>query len=50
MLSYPDYNELFEIYTDMSTRQLGAVITQKGKVPSYGAVITQKGKVLAYFS
>ena len=35
MLSYPDYNELFEIYTDASTRQLGAVITQKGKVLAY---------------
>ena len=35
LLSYPDYNELFEIYTDASTRQLGAVITQKGKVLAY---------------
>ena len=35
MLSYPDYNEIFEIYTDVSTRQLGTVITQKGKVVAY---------------
>ena len=25
MLAYPDYNEPFEIFTDASTRQLGAV-------------------------
>ena len=31
MLAYPDYNEPFEIFTDASTRQLGAVITQKGR-------------------
>ena len=28
---YPIYGELFEIYTDASTRQLGAVITQNGR-------------------
>ena len=28
ILAYPKYEELFEIYTDASTRQLGAVITQ----------------------
>ena len=28
MLAYPKYGEVFEIYTDVSTRQLGAVITQ----------------------
>ena len=31
LLAYPNYGELFEIYTDASTRQLGAVITQKGR-------------------
>ena len=31
MLAYPDYNEPFEIFADASTRQLGAVITQKGR-------------------
>ena len=31
MLAYPNYDEVFEIYTDASTRQLGAVITQKGR-------------------
>ena len=31
MLAYPKYGEVFDIYTDASTRQLGAVITQNGK-------------------
>ena len=31
ILAYPKYGELFEIYTDASTRQLGAVITQNGR-------------------
>jgi len=29
VLAYPDFSEVFEIYTDASSRQLGAVITQK---------------------
>ena len=29
VLAYPDYSEPFEIYTDASATQLGAVITQK---------------------
>ena len=29
VLVYPDFSEVFEIYTDASSRQLGAVITQK---------------------
>ncbi len=28
VLAYPDYNKVFEIYTDASSKQLGAVITQ----------------------
>ncbi len=28
MLAYPDYSKVFEIYTDASSKQLGAVITQ----------------------
>ena len=31
MLAYPNFNESFEIYTDASTRQLGAVITQNNR-------------------
>ena len=31
LLAYPKYGEVFDIYTDASTRQLGAVITQSGK-------------------
>ena len=31
ILAYPKYGERFDIYTDASTRQLGAVITQDGK-------------------
>ena len=30
LLSYPDFNQPFEIYTDASKTQLGAVISQKG--------------------
>ena len=30
-LAYPDFTEQFEIYTDASTRQLGAVIVQKNR-------------------
>ena len=31
MLAYPTYGELFEIYTDASSLQLGAVITHRGR-------------------
>ena len=31
LLTYPDFNEVFEIHTDASLYQLGAGISQKGK-------------------
>ena len=31
LLAYPDFNEQFDIHTDASHTQLGAVISQKGK-------------------
>jgi hypothetical protein len=31
VLAYPDYSEVFEVYTDASSKQLGAVITQKNR-------------------
>ena len=31
MLTYPDFNENFEIHTNASALQLAGVITQKGK-------------------
>jgi hypothetical protein len=31
VLAHPDYSEVFDIYTDASSKQLGAVITQKNR-------------------
>ena len=31
ILSYPDFNKVFEIHTDGSKTQLGAVVSQDGK-------------------
>jgi hypothetical protein len=31
VLAYPDYSKVFEIYTDDSSKQLGAVITQDNR-------------------
>jgi hypothetical protein len=31
VLAYPDFSKLFEIYTDISSTQLGAVITQDNR-------------------
>jgi hypothetical protein len=31
VLAYPDYSKVFEIYTDASSKQLGAVITQENR-------------------
>ncbi len=30
-MAYPDFNKVFEIYTDASSKQLGAVITQDNR-------------------
>ena len=30
-LAYPDYSKEFEIYTDASSKQMGAVITQQNR-------------------
>ena len=30
-MAYPEYSEVFKIYTDASSKQLGAVITQKNR-------------------
>ena len=35
ILAYPDYSDEFVIYTDASTRQLGAVITQNNRPISF---------------
>ncbi len=31
VLAYPDFSKVFEIYTDASSKKLGAVITQKNR-------------------
>ena len=31
VLAYPDYDPVFEIFTDASSKQLGAVITQNNR-------------------
>ncbi len=31
VLAYPNYSKVFEIYTDTSSKQLGAVITQENR-------------------
>jgi len=35
LLAYPDFSKKFEIYTDASDKQLGAVITQAGRPIAY---------------
>jgi hypothetical protein len=41
-LAYPDYSKVFEIYTDASSKQLGAVITQENR--SIGKLSTMQHK------
>jgi hypothetical protein len=35
VLAYPDYSEVFDIYTDASSKQLGGVVTQKNRPIAY---------------
>jgi hypothetical protein len=35
VLAYPDYSKVFEIYTDASSKQLGAVITQDNRTIAF---------------
>ena len=35
VLVYPDYSKVFEIYTDASSKQLGAVITQEKRLIAF---------------
>ena len=35
MLHYPDFNQVFEIHTDSSDYQMGAIISQKGRPMTY---------------
>ena len=37
VLAYPDYNKVFEVNTDASDTQLGAVITQSNRSLSFSA-------------
>ncbi len=34
-MAYPDYSKVFEIYTDASSKQLGAVITQDNRLIAF---------------
>ncbi len=34
-MAYPDFNKVFEIYTDASSKQLGAVITQDNRPTAF---------------
>jgi len=58
LLSYPDFNKPFEIHTDASKVQLGAVISQNNYCPKLhtdaskvqlGAVISQNNKPIAFY-
>ncbi len=34
-MAYPDYSKVFEIYTDASSKQLGAEITQENRLIAF---------------
>ena len=43
VMAYPDYSKEFEIYTDTSSKQLGAVITQDNKpIAFFSKKLTEK--------
>ena len=45
LLSYPDFNQPFEIHTDASHTQLGAVISQKNKPIAFYSTKLQPAQV-----
>ena len=50
LLTYPDFTQTFDIHTDASKTQLGAVISQKGKpIAFYSGKIFCCAKMVRYF-
>ena len=42
VLAYSDYSKVFKIYTDASSKQLGAVITQENRPVAFFSSTTQR--------